>query len=143
MKNIKINNAGETGMNRNTGVPTMKKTDISSSMHSFNRIRVGTAAVITAFATMALTAQAAIVVDAVNDASATAYSANVSSVDLLHGLSLESQTGTWMLVERPCSMMATMVGQSMVDPQPGHVRHHLLLLVSPMIWAWEVVWDGV
>ncbi len=95
MKNIKINNAGETGMNRNTEEPIMKKTDISSSMNSFNRIRVGTATVITAFATMALTAQAAVVVNSVNDPSDTMYSSNVSSVDLLNGLVPESQSGTW------------------------------------------------
>ncbi len=41
------------------------------------------------------TAQANLIVDTNFNASATAYSANVSSGDLLNGLTPESQTGTW------------------------------------------------
>ena len=41
------------------------------------------------------TAQANLIVDTNFNASATAYSANVSSDDLLNGLTAESQTGTW------------------------------------------------
>ena len=43
----------------------------------------------------ATAAHATLIVDSVTDGSASAYSANVSSIDLLNGLAPESQSGTW------------------------------------------------
>lgn len=43
----------------------------------------------------ATAAHATLIVDSVTDGSASAYSANVSSIDLLNGLAPESQSGNW------------------------------------------------